>query len=301
MQRRTFLSLFAASPKQPLYSLAWRPDGALLALGGFREVRLVDPASGEVKTTLSGNAEAVRSIAFSSDGKRIAAGGGFPSRKGEVKIWDVAAKEAVATIQGHSDCVYSVAFSPDGSTVASASYDKMIYLWDAATGKQIRPLKDHIDAVYCVAFTPDGKRLVSGSADRGVKIWNIETGERLYTFSDATDAVNAIALDGTGKRVAAAGADKTIRIWSLGERGGNLLNTLIAHEDAILQLAWSPDSSMIVSSSADRVIKVFSAPDLTEKKNLPSQSDWVTGLRFHPNSHSFAASRFDGSYQIFKL
>ena len=39
----------------------------------------------------------------------------------------------------------------------------------------------------------------------------------------------------------------------------------------------------------------------TEKKNIPSQSDWVTGLRFAPDSKSFAVSRFDGSYQSYKL
>ena len=129
----------------------------------------------------------MRAIAFSRDGKRLAAAGGLPARKGEVKIWDVAAQTELATIAGHSDCIYAVAFSPDGAQLATASYDRLIKLWDVATGKEIRTLSDHIDAIYALAFTPDGKRLVTGAADRSVKVWDVATGERLYTLSESTD------------------------------------------------------------------------------------------------------------------
>ncbi|MCZ2147414.1 MAG: WD40 repeat domain-containing protein [Bryobacterales bacterium] len=273
MKRLCFLTLLVlaslaaeAKPKAQIFSLAFRPDGKMLALGGYQEVRLTDPASGNVLAALPGEAETVRALAFSADGKRLAAAGGLPARKGEVKIWDVDAKSVAATITGHHGCIYAVAFSPDGKTVATSSYDKLIKLWDASTGKEIRTLKDHIDAVYALAFTPDGKRLVSGAADRTVKVWNPETGERLYTFGEPLDGINAIALDSTGKMVAAGGLDKTVRIWSRGDKGGELRQSLIAHEDAILQLAWSPDGKMIVSASADGVIK-FSTPRTSPNGN----------------------------------
>jgi WD40 repeat protein len=113
--------------------------------------------------------------------------------------------------------------------------------------------------------------------------------------------VNAIALDPAGKTVAAGGLDKTIRIWALGEKGGELIHTLIAHEDAILQLAWSPDGKTLLSSAADRTIKVFDAAELTEKQSIPSQSDWVLALRFCPDGKRFAAGRYDGSLTIYEL
>ena len=198
------------APVKPLISaLAYRPDGKLLALGEFKEVRLVDPGSGNVVGTLPGEAEDVRAVAFSPDGKLLAAAGGLPARRGEVKIWDVEKRTVLRTIQGHADCIYAVEFSPDGKTIATSSYDKLIKLWDVESGKEIRTLKDHIDAVYALAFTPDGKRLVSASADRGVKIWDVASGERLYTLSEPTDGLNTLALDPAGKRVAAAGLDRT--------------------------------------------------------------------------------------------
>jgi mono/diheme cytochrome c family protein len=279
-------------------ALAYRPDGKLLALGTFQEVRLVEPETGKVVGTLPGEAEDVRAVAFSPDGKLLAAAGGLPARSGEVKIWDVEKRAALQTIAGHTDCIYAVEFAPDGKSVATASYDKLIKLWDVESGKEIRTLKDHIDAVYALAFTPDGKRLVSASADRGVKVWDVATGERLYTLSEPTDGLNTLALDPAGKRVAAGGLDRTIRVWSLGEKSGTLLNSLIAHEDAILQLAWSSDGKYLISSSADKEVKVLNADDLSVVKTW-RQPDWALSVGFAPDGKSFAVGRFDGSYEIY--
>jgi WD40 repeat protein len=275
------------------YDLAWSPDSKLIALAAFKEVRLIDPATKQEVASLKGAPDAVRALAFSKDGSLLAAAGGLPARRGEVQIWDVRGHTLQHTIKGHSDCIYAVAFSPDGKTIATSSYDKLIKLWDVSTEKEIRTLKDHIDAVYALAFTPDGKRIVSGAADRTVKIWNVETGERLYTFSEPQDGINAIAIDPTGKYVAAAGLDKTIRIWSLGEKSGKLENSLIAHEDAILRLAWSPDGLRLASSSADKSVAVYSVPDLTQLKSYP-EPDWVYGLQFSPDSKALAIGSFTG-------
>ena len=286
--------------KAQIGALAWRPDGKLLALGVFREVRLAD-AAGKTVATLAGHADQVRAVAFSRDGRWLAAAGGLPARKGEVKIWDVERRAEVRSIEGHTDCVYSVAFSPDGRLIATSSYDRLIKLWEVESGKEVRTLKDHIDAVYALAFTADGTRLVSAAADRSVKVWNPATGARLYTLGEPTDGLNALALHPSGAMMAAGGIDKTIRIWSLGERSGTLVNSLIAHEDAILRLSWSPDGKTLISSAADRTIKIFKADDLTEVKMLGPQPDWVMSLEFSPDGRSFAAGRFDGSLQIYEM
>jgi WD40 repeat protein len=175
----------------------------------------------------------------------------------------------------------------------------MIKLWDATSGKEVRTLKDHIDAVYALTFTPDGKRLISGAADRTVKIWDTATGERLFTLGEPTDGINTVAVDPTGRFVAAAGLDKSIRIWALEAKSGRMLKAQIAHEDAILKLAWSPDGTMLVSSSADKSIKVFRVPDLTEIRSIAPQSDWVYGLDFAPDGKTMVAGRYDGTFTVY--
>ena len=292
-------------PKHPVHAqinaLAWSNDGKLLALGTYKEVRLVDPATGATVATLKGHAEQVRAVAFSADGKLLAAAGGLPAQRGEVKIWDVENRKELLTIKGHTDCIYAVAFSPDGKTLATSSYDKLIYLWDASTGAKLKTLKDHIDAIYALAFTPDGKRLVSVSADRGVKVWDPATGERLYTMSEPLDGLNAVAVDSTGHFVAAGGLDKTLRIWELGAKAGKLERSLIAHEDSVLQVAFSPDGKLLISTSADKTVKVFNAADLSEVKTYANQPDWVLSLAVSPDGKRFACGRFDGSLQFYDM
>src|SRR5215470_4036290 len=189
----------------PVAAVKFSPDRKLLAVGGYREVRLLDTGTGKTVATLSGHADYVRSIAFSPDGKMLAAAGGPPQRWGEIKVWDVQSHQLLKTMQGHNDCIYAVAWSPDGKLIASGSYDKMAKLWDISSGKEIFNLKDHIDAVFAVMFSPDGKRLATASQDRTVKIWDVATGKRLYSLSDASDGLNAVAYSPSGDRVAAAG------------------------------------------------------------------------------------------------
>jgi len=296
---RGWIDAGAAAPVTQIFDLAYSADGKLLALAGYREVRLMDASTRQQLAILNGHAGGVRAVAFSRDGRLLAAAGGLPARSGEVRIWDVAERKLLHTLRGHSDCIYGVSFSPDGQTVATASYDKLVKLWDVATEKEIRTYRDHIDAVYAVAFTPDGQRLLSGAADRTVKIWNAATGERLYTLSEPLDGINTIAIDPSGKFVAAGGLDKSIRMWSLGETGGTLLHSQIAHEDAILRLAWSPDGAELLSSSADKTVKLFRAADLSELQSF-REPDWVYGLQFAPHGKTFAIGRFDGSLTITK-
>jgi dipeptidyl aminopeptidase/acylaminoacyl peptidase len=285
----------------PVTAVRFSPDGNILAVGGYRQVRLIDPASGKLLATLSGHADSVRSIAFSPDGKLLAAAGGAPQSEGEIKIWDVPSHQLVKTLQGHKDCIYSIAWSPDGKLIASGSYDKMVKLWDVAEGKEIRNLQDHIDAVFAVAFSPDGKRLASASQDRTVKIWNVATGQRLYTLSDALDGLTAIAFSASGDQIAAGGYDKTIYIWHLADEDGHLSQSLIADEDSLLALAWSPDGRIFVTSSSDGSIRFRDAATLNPVGVLDQQSDWVEALDISPDGKWLSAGRYDGSLTLYDL
>ena len=137
-----------------------------------------------------------------------------------------------------------------------------------------------------------------------MKVWDVASGERLYTLSEPLDGLNTIALDPSGTTVAAGGLDKTIRIWSLGDKGGKLLNSLIAHEDAILQLAWSPDGKYLISSSADKTIKIFKADDLSEIKTVAAsptgccRSSSRRTARVSPSGDSTARIRFTRGFEV---
>lgn len=290
-----------APVKAAISSLAFSSNGAMLALGGYKEIELLNAADRKTINKIAGAANQVRAVAFSPEGNLLAAAGGNPSQFGEIKIYNVNDGKERITMRGHRDNIFSLAFSPDGKLIATCSYDKMVKLWDVASGQEIKNLKDHTDAVFAVAFSPDGKRLASAAADRTVKLWDVTTGERLYTLSDALDAVNTIAFHPSGKFLAGAGADRSIHIWELGDKDGKRIRSLISHEDAINAIAYAPDGKTIVSTGADKAIKLWKAADLSEIKVLEMQPDWVLALAFSPDGKQLVVGRYDGSVVSYDL
>ena len=73
------------------------------------------------KNRLEGHQDAVTSVRFSPDGKKIITA----SRDGTLQLWDIQGRELV-TFPGHQGAVYGVSFSPDGKHLASASQDGTI-------------------------------------------------------------------------------------------------------------------------------------------------------------------------------
>jgi WD40 repeat protein len=159
------------------WDIAFSPDGKLMAVGyGIKgeegKVDLWEVQTGKLKHTLADppSMGVLYSVAFSPDGKRIAAGGVDST----CRVWNVETGALKHRLNGHDIGLRQLAFSADGKTLATAGIDKKIILWDIANEKASQTLEGHAGEVFSLAYSPDGRFLVSGSADKTIRFWPTE-------------------------------------------------------------------------------------------------------------------------------
>jgi WD40 repeat protein len=114
-----------------VHCAAFSPDVKTLATNREKSVVLWDVATTKERARLDGHAAAVRALAFSPDGKLLAAA----SEDGTIRLWDVAKSKELATLKGHEGAVSALAFGADSKTLASGGADKSIRLWDVPNGR----------------------------------------------------------------------------------------------------------------------------------------------------------------------
>jgi hypothetical protein len=288
-----------------LTSLALSPDGTRLALGLYRRVELVDPATKRVLATTGELPGKVMSVAFSRDGSRFVAGSGLAGLYGVATICRTEDGVMISQIKAHRDAVYDAKFSPDEQLLATCSYDRVVDLWNLADGKLLRSLTGHNGAVYDVAFSPDGSVLASASADATVKLWNVKTGDRLDTLGQPEGEQCAAAFTPDGSSVLAAGGDRQLRRWTFVSSDKPATNPLAAsrtaHSSTILKLAVSPDGKHVVTASQGRELVLWDTATLIPIKRYEAPPDVATGIAFEPNGNSFYVGCINGAWQNYDL
>ena len=248
---------------QRTFDLAYSPDGAWLACasgtpGKLGEVKLFQATNGQLAQTFITVGDAVLCLAFTPDGKRLAAGGA----DNVIRVWSIPSGRLEFTIEQHADWVLALAFSPNGASLASGSRDKSARLFDMKTGELDETHTGHGDYVPAVAWADNqfvisasrekiahrwkatdakktgeftgwdaaptrlivsGTNLFSSALDGVVRQHNLGTREITRTFSGASDALYALTVHGATQRLAAGSHDGEVRVWYI-EEGRTLLH-----------------------------------------------------------------------------
>ena len=190
-------------------SVAWSPDGDLIATTVGSEVKIWEVGTGRLLNVLSGHSSTVLNVAWSPDGAILAT----CSRDHTICLWDPHSGSKSTTIAAHDSQVQDLAWSRDGKRLASASWDYTARIWNAETGKLVKTFSGHTNSVRCLSWSTDERFLLTGSRDRTIKLWNVGTGAVKRVLEGHTDDVECIAFAAKGKLLLSLDRHGGLLIW----------------------------------------------------------------------------------------
>jgi WD40 repeat protein len=271
---------------QPCRSnLALSPDGSRLVSSQGPLVQIFDTTSGE-RLWQQEEGTVVQGLAYSSDGRWIAAGGS----DARIRLCDTGSGRVHAILEDEDqrEPITSLVFSPDSTTLASASATFLeVWLWNVGLGEPELLIPDASAgcAIEALAFHPQGRLLATGGidwlstsgSDGTIAIWDLVERCEVTSFDGGT---KAMAFHPKGRWLASASLSRSICIWDL--ETGQLVEELIGHEDTVNCVAYSSDGLWLASGGDDRALYLWDVATGTLLTTV-DLSTQIKALAFSPD------------------
>ena len=199
---------------KPIVCARFSPDGSSFAVGTWDALVGVwqteskeDPRVFDFKDRAQYSA--IDDIAFSPDGKRIAAA----TKNGTPRVWTLDGSAAPIDMIGHSNAVFSVAFSDDGDSLLTGGSDGVLAVWDISQRVQTHRFLGHTNRIGSIAIPPKGGLVLTASADKTIRAWDLSL-PKGFESPDAGKYVYGMVVGSNGEMLVTGGqSETTISVW----------------------------------------------------------------------------------------
>jgi WD40 repeat protein len=239
------------SNRDGLLSLAFSPDGSLLATGGRAGSLIVwDVARRVPDPGLSVCQGPVIHLSFTTDGKALLAGlrsqryGGEPGR---LVCWNIRPAHPPETLDWSGD-VESVAIAPSRDLLAVAGQYRGVELWEIGRRRQ-EPSFWMPSRVRALCFSPGPAHFLAVASGRVVQVWDVDERRWASICKGHRADVFALAFDPEGRTLLSGGGDRSVRLWEAGT--GRQLAAWDWQLGAVHAVAFSPDA-MTAAAGGDK-------------------------------------------------
>ncbi|NUT96158.1 MAG: helix-turn-helix domain-containing protein [Saccharothrix sp.] len=237
---------------KPVYAVAYRPDGTLVATAGDEDAVSLWTAEGTLVARLGGHGTGVLDLAFSPDGRTLVTGGVDST----TVVWDIATRARLATLTSQTGPIDGVAFSPDGGTLATSAHDTTVVLWNTADWTPRTRLSGHQGWVRNAVFSPDGRTLATASYDSTVRLWDVASGAQQVVLTDHVDAlVSGVAFSPDGTTLSYTSSEHAVTLWH--RESGTVSARLVGHAKPVRAVAFSPDGATLVTAGEDDAVLLW--------------------------------------------
>jgi WD40 repeat protein len=248
-----------------LYSLAWSPNGELLAVGGRGTVRIYRMPDFSIERTFDTGEEEIWALAWSPDGTLLACAG----KDGTVQFWQDGTVQK-KLFQG--GWILDIGWNPDGTSLIAVDYTGLAKEWDVQgyLRASIQLDGDGLGVdwspkgrLFAVTTGQEGSRLLLFDAQSGVLRWRRQDVLSNYAapFGYGLDEVNGVRYSPSGKWIATAHQDGRILVRSAAT--GDRVFAAQLHASGVggaRRVAWSPKGDWFVSCGEDGQVNCVEYP-----------------------------------------
>lgn len=221
-------------------------------------VAVVD-ASGAGIADLADHEGRVLATAITPTGHRVAMQG----IDGTVRLWDAVGGTCFGRCGRPQEAVHSFLFSPDGSRLATvvtrSDRDESVLIFDAADGRLVGTAdrtKARSASRSILAFSPDGSRLAGAAPDGRVAVWSTADASEQLAIQDHAADITAFGWTAAGTMFVTGAVNGHLHVRDAAT--GRLVRRLLAHDAAVLTVAFHPDGDTVASGAADGTIRIWS-------------------------------------------
>ena len=237
---------------------AFAPDSTTIAVGGLMPpVRLLRAGG---TTMLTGPDQAISSIAFSADGRQVAAASWDKS----AWVWNLADDRGrMVGKKFELGRALAVVFSPDGQSLAvGADYkEKNVVVYDlsrqSAAGLLLHVPSEAGD-VTRLAYSDNGRYLVAGFSSGVLAVWELAAAQRdeagrspNLLLPGHETKVTDLRFD-TEATLASASDDGTTKVWDMGER--TIKFAMRGHTGKVSALSFLTRAKQLTTVGKDSVL-----------------------------------------------
>lgn len=289
--------------EQDINGMTFSPDGRYVLTAGLdHTARLWDVRTGqEIKKFDLENP--VKLVAFSPDGRYVLTGD--EQNRGaafRVQVWDSQTGEKIHEVIPPAS-IYTAIFSPDGETAMLGCDDSTLRIWDWQTGQITRSLSIPTQQAEIIwGITPNGRYAISRSITGfTMSLWELSEPIQLiqeFTYSSNVSNLpgNQFAFSQDGNFVAFG--DMYNLTYVLDTRTGKEIRAF--NSGGAYAVAFSPDSSLLLTGSQDKTVRMWSLQSGGELYRFPQTED-VWSSTFSPDGKSILLGSMAGTARLWNI